>query len=269
MPVKNFLSLLFILTLLSCDQQKKETNSGTINSRDSATEMHTTSGSSIDQSQAKKDISWMGYLQKNVPVFIHYQKVDEVISGEIIYLNTAAQKPIKLIGTIDEGNNYRLLEFENSGNITGIITGKSENGQFVGNWFSPRTRKSLDLKLTAKDTSIVSEKLTANTSDLFGTYNYQYSKEGNMGTLSLEKLGNGKAIFSLNAVTSAPARNLADIEKDTVDINQGKIVYKVPYSENCEITVMFYKGFAHAFYSKGPCDAVFGHNATAEGIFLK
>lgn len=219
--------------------------------------------------QVGKEISWKGFLNGKTPVFIHYQIDGDVIVGEITYLNTKSKLPITLLGTIDTDHNYRILEFEKSGNITGVITGKPTDGAFKGSWFSPKTRKELTLNLVRKDTAIVSKKIETKVNDLFGRYHYQYSEAGYQGDLEIKKLPNSKAVFGITSVTGEPARNLAQIDDDTIDLKTTGFTYKLTDTEECEFKVKFYKGFAVVQYTQGVCSGQFGMNATVEGIYLK
>lgn len=218
----------------------------------------------------KTEICWTGTLNGKIPIFIHYQFDNEVIIGEIIYLNTKNRTPIKLIGTIENWDKkYRLLEFDKTGNITGIITGLPEKDKFNGRWFSSKTRKELTLNLSIKDTVIISKNYQPKLSAIFGGYHYQYSEGGAQGDFHLTKIKNDKAAFNIFSVTGEPARNIAEIETDTIKLTKTEFRYKVPETEDCEFKVVFYNDFVFVNYTKGPCAGQFGHNATIDGIFIK
>lgn len=261
--IKNYIYLLAII-LSSCNNTKKETKNAEPIKTD--THPHETKA----DIPSKKDICWQGTIQNNIPVFLHYQIDDNIIIGEITYLNTKDKKPIKLLGSIEDDDNYRLLEFDKTGNITGIITGLPNDSAFSGSWFSPKTRKDLKMNLSAKDTIIKSAAIKATQNEIFGDYYYQYSNEGYQGGLNIKKLKNDKASFDISCVTSDPARNIANVEKDTVTLQGNSFIYKIPEATNCEFNVKFYKGFVVVKYTKGQeCESQFGHNATIEGLYLK
>lgn len=71
------------------------------------------------------------------------------------------------------------------------------------------------------------------------------------------------------SVTSEPARNIAEIETDTIKLTKTEFIYKVGETEDCEFKVKFYKDFCFINYTKGYCIGQFGHNATIEGIYFK
>jgi hypothetical protein len=227
------------------------------------------SGKSAALTDTKNEICWTGTLNGKTPIFIRYALDSNLIIGEITYLNTKDKQPIKLLGTIEEDKNYRLLEFDKTGNVTGIITGLPNDKIFNGSWFSPKTRKELTLNLTPKDTVINSPKLATGLQDIFGHYHYQYSEAGYQGDFEITKLPDGKAAFGITSVTGEPARNVAQIDDDTITLNNPHFIYKVPDTDSCEFEVKFYKGFASIRYTKGYCDGQFGMNATIDGIFLK
>lgn len=252
-----------LLAIISCNKSDPK-----VEASSSVTPERSVTLASV-KNQTGKEISWKGFLNGKTPVFIHYQIDGDVIVGEITYLNTKNKVPITLLGTIDADNNYRILEFEKSGNITGVITGSPTEGVFKGSWFSPKTRKELTLNLVKKDTAIVSKEIETKVGDLFGRYHYQYSEAGYQGDLEIKKLPGSKAVFGITSVTGEPARNLAQIDDDTIDLKTTNFTYKLTDTEECEFKVKFYKGFAVVQYTQGVCSGQFGMNATIEGIYMK
>lgn len=216
-----------------------------------------------------KEICWKGTINTKTPVFLHYQLEDDVLVGEITYLNTKQRKPIKIIGTIADDASLRILEFEKDGNITGIMLGTPNQKELKGTWFSPKTRKELNLCLTKYDTIIKDTSIQPELKNIFGDYHYQYSLDGYQGDFNISKINENQASFEIFSVTGEPSRNIADVEKDTISIKGNKFHYKVGYKEDCEFDVTFYKDFVYIKYTNGECDGVFGHNATVSGIFLK
>lgn len=260
--MKNW-KFLILFIIISC-KNKVETIKDASNENPIETKEETKNENTNGQ-----DISWEGSLNEKTPVFIHYQIKDKLVVGEITYLNTKNKKPIPLIGEIEEDGNFRLLEFETNGNITGIIVGVPKEQEFNGSWFSPLSRKELKLKLSKKDTSIISTEIETNISDIYGDYHYEYGEKGFQGDFSISKLNKEEVEFNIFSVTSDPSRNIAEIENDTIKINEPKFTYLVPESDSCEFAVCFYKNFAYVRYTKGYCVGQFGHNATIDGIFYK
>jgi hypothetical protein len=222
------------------------------------------------KTQSKNETCWIGNLNGKIPIFIHYQVNDNLIIGEITYLNTKNKIPIRLLGTIEEDKNYRLLEFDNIGNITGVIIGKPIEKIFKGNWISPKTKKELVMALSLKDTLIASQDIKPDKSKIFGNYHYQYGERGYNGDFDVNKVGNNKIDFHILSLTNAErGPNIAEVEKDTIAMTDNSFVYKIPDSDNCEFKVTFYNGFVYINYTKGYCDSQFGLGATIDGIYVK
>ncbi len=215
------------------------------------------------------DLCWSGLVNNKTPVVLHYSIHNKTIAGAIIYLNTKTKTPIKILGSVESDSSYRLLEFEQDGNITGIITGKPGGQFFKGSWFSPKNRKEFPLELTKKDSVIESKELPQVSDDIFGSYHYQYGEDGPHGQFELNKINDKQMAFSIFSVTSAPGRNMADVPLDTIPFSGNSFVYKIPGSDSCEFKVIIYKNFLKVDYTKGPCTGQFGWNATIDGIFLK
>ncbi len=254
---------ILLFTIISCNNQQQKVSTSDIS-------VSGTPKTLVDaRTRSNSQICWTGTINGKTPVFIHYQLDSNLIVGEITYLNTKGKLPITLLGTIEDDKSFRILEFEKRGNITGIITGQPTDKIFTGSWFSPKTRKELVLNLIKKDT-VISQNVTGATfEEIFGHYHYQYSEAGYQGDFEIVKLPNSKASFGITSVTGEPGRNVAQIDEDTIILNETHFIYKLPDTENCEFEVKFYKGFVYIRYTKGFCDGQFGMNATIDGIFLK
>lgn len=261
--MRNFIYVL-ALTIISCNSQQKK-----VSSSESLSPTQTATTANL-KSQSNKEICWTGTLNGKTHILIHYQVDSNVIVGEIIYLNTRDKQPIRLLGTVEEDKSYRLLEFDKTGNITGIIEGTPSEKEFNGSWVSPRTKKELEMKLELKDTLISSASIQPETNQIFGDYHYQYGENGYNGDFEFSKAGGNKAAFHILSLTNVErGPNVAEVEKDTIYFSDNYFIYKMPDSDNCEFKVIFYKGFAYINYTKGYCESQFGLNATIDGIYLK
>ena len=58
---------------------------------------------SANATEKSKAVSWTGMINSSIPVFISYSIQDSLVVGEIRYLNTKEKKPIRLLGTLEEG----------------------------------------------------------------------------------------------------------------------------------------------------------------------
>lgn len=266
--MKLFKLLLFAPFLFSCNSNSEEssidhTMEGGFTQEDAEYLAKLLQIDSIDYDQC-----WQGLMNGKIPVYIHFKQQDDIVVGEITYLNTKAKTPIRLIGEFEDST-YRLLEFEKNGNVTGIITASIQKDHFKGDWFSPKSRKVLSLDLPLSDSVVVTYDNFEDPNDIYGSYHYQYSAEGYLGDLNFTKTKNNKSVFEINSVTGEPGRNMAWIFPDTIDVKGSSFNYHVPESDSCEVNVRFFKDFAIVKYTLGDCYLDFGHNATAEGIFLK
>jgi len=243
----------FLLTIISCNSEQKNIGN-----------------SENTKNTNNNEICWTGTLNGKTPVFIHYQLDNNLIIGEITYLNTKDKLPIRLLGTIEDDKSYRLLEFDNTGNITGIIKGKPTQKSFNGLWVSPKTKKELAMTLSKKDTLIVSPNIKPDKTRIFGNYHYQYGEYGYVGDFDINKVGNNSIAFDIGSVTSIERGiHTAEVEKDTITMTGNSFVYKIPDTDSCEFKVTFYKDFVYINYTKGYCESQFGLNATIDGIFIK
>ena len=215
----------------------------------------------------KHTYAWKGTINSKINVWIQYSISGKLLEGEIIYVNTPKKIPIKLIGTVQEDKSYRLLEFDKTGNITGIITGIPKQNRFTGTWFAPKTRKELSISLTSSKSKLTNTALSPS-SNIFGEYYYQYGKGGYNGTLRINKVGASKLAFDIFSTTGEPANNMAIVERDTIATIGSQFIYTIPDSD-CRFKVAFYEGFAFVSYTNGYCEGQFGHNASINGIFLK
>jgi hypothetical protein len=251
-----------LIVFLSCNSGQKE-----INNKAQFTDKKISAGRENANSKLQQ-ICWRGKLSSKTNILLYYQIQENLIVGQIIYLDTKEQVPIRVIGTIEDDKNFRLLEFSQTGNITGIISGFPDEKVFNGTWFSPKTRNEFNMSLNKIDTLLKFEKTETSLENIAGDYYYQYSEAGYQGYLTVRKVDQNKISFSILSVTNAPGRNIADVEADTV-LAKTDFTYKVPGTDSCEFRVRFFKDFAYINYTRGYCVGMFGFNATIDGIFYK
>jgi hypothetical protein len=188
---------------------------------------------------------------------------DSIVTGEMQY--EKGKSPIVLRG-IQSGNECRILEFDKTGNITGIITGRLKGKSFTGEWFSPQTRKSFPMNLSLKQSAVL-PKSSVKKIKIEGTYTYGYGKDGPQGYLEVKQASEDSAIIEINNVTAAPAYNQATIDPIKVPFNRNQIICSV--QEKCTIRIRFYQDFAVIDYVDEQNDCLFGMNASVDGIYWK
>lgn len=215
------------------------------------------------------DRSWKGFVNGKIAVFIHYTQYGNILRGEITYLNRSTANPLTLLGKrID--SSFILYEYMPDGMITGMITGRQTGNDFTGVWSKPGSDHNYKIHMVTYDTLINTTTLDVNPDSIYGQYYYQYGQKGYQGELTLKHAAEGKAILRLWSVTSAPARNIADIGEDTVSVKDKTVVYQIPGSDSCIIQIQFFKSFAAVSYLRnGGCNDMFGANASVKGLFYK
>ncbi|MDO5511046.1 MAG: hypothetical protein Q4F57_10145 [Weeksellaceae bacterium] len=253
---------LTIFILFSCNSAQNDTPIHT----ETAANHITRSGQNTTVEKHQK--AWKGQLGSEINVLLHYQKYENLVVGQIIYLDTKEHKPIPIIGTVEEGENYRILEFDHKGNITGIISGVPSAEIFKANWFSPKTGKEYSMNMSKLDSIIPEKNIEANLDKLAGEYAYQYGTAGYQGHVKVQHLEPDQITIQGYSVTSEPARNIAEMEIKASP-TQKDILHTVPEAENCQFRIRFFKDFVYISNTKTQCTGAFGHNATLEGIYYK
>ena len=262
--MKNITYLILSIFLIGCQNKPEEKISEKSEIKQTEINYRKT------ENKVNNEICWEGQINNKLPIFIHYSLQENLVIGEITYLNTKSKTPIKLIGTIENDKSFRLLEFDKNGTVTGIITGKPNGDKFNGTWFSPKSRKEFSLNLNKSEKNIKSENKTVNQKDIFGDYQYSYGEFTYNGEFSVEKIDNNHIAFEILSVGNGEAPPIAQVERDTIKLeNNNTFTYKLPDSDDCEFKITFYKNFVIVEYLKGNCDGQFGMNATIEGIFIK
>lgn len=220
---------------------------------------------SISQVKDGTVYSWDATIGKQTKASIWFEKRDSVVVGEITYTKT--NKPIKLRGILTKEDGYRLLEFESSGNVTGIITGNFKDSSFSGDWLSPKTRKELSLVLKLKSSFVAPKAVTSIPKVYDGTYRYGYSKDGPQGYLAVKRINANTAQIEFQNHTAAPAYNQATVDSVKVPINNNQIIYKL--ETNCVFRIRFYNDIAVVDYVNEQYECGFGMNATVDGVYLR
>lgn len=221
------------------------------------------------QAKVKNDICWDGFIDNKIPIFIHYSIEDEVIIGEITYLNTKEKKPIKLIGTYNNKNSYRLLEFDKKGNITGVIMVIPNSSELKGTWVSTKTHKEMPLLAKKSKKVIISTDNNPNLNKIFGDYHYSYGNLLWNGDLSIEKDSAKNIFFELISLGKGEAPSIAQVKRSRIKLNRNSFIYKMPDSQNCRLKIIFFKDFVFVKNLGGDCSSEFGMGAYPEGIYLK
>lgn len=211
-----------------------------------------------------------GFINKKIPVELNISISNQIILGNIRYLNTKLKKPIKIIGRVEDQNQYSLHEFENDGNISGSIYATFKNNKLEGNWSATKADTSYATSLIVKANPNLKPEIffPLQTDQLAGEYSYQYGEKGYQGNISIKKLSGNIYTYDIGSVTHDPGRNIADASGKAI-LKNNQLIIQV--NKSCKFSVKFYHGFL-MITQKSPGqlnDCEFGFNATLEGIYLK
>ena len=235
-----------------------------------------------DNSTELKAYDWQGNINNKIPVSIWVEIKDGLVVGEIVYLNTSAKTPIRLLGTIED-KNLDINEMLPDGTIAGVISGIISGDNFTGTWSAPQkitkdTRGNFNSTEGKSFPMSLSKGVAAHTpfswdfipSGLMGKYCYSWGEYGYNGTIVLKASGNEytHVEYEINAFTSAPSFNMAVTGPQQGEITGNRLLNEL--EEGCAFEMLFFNGFIVVRYLDGNnCFGYFGMNATVQGIFLK
>ncbi|MCX2494981.1 hypothetical protein OQX63_15935 [Pedobacter sp. PF22-3] len=211
-----------------------------------------------------------GFINKKIPVELNISVSNQLILGDIRYLNTRLKQPIKIIGHIEDQNQYSLHEFERDGNISGSIDATLKNNKLEGNWSSTKSDTSYTIILALKTNQNLKPEIFSplKPDQLAGEYAYQYGEKGYQGSITIKKISGNTYSYDIGSVTHDPGRNIADASGKAV-LKNNQLIIKV--NKSCAFKVKFYNGFL-IISQESPFqlnDCEFGFNATLEGTYLK
>ena len=214
-----------------------------------------------------KTAIWKGQINQKIPVTLDLQMTDDLAYGSLVYDKVG--NSIQLIGQEEWEGNYRIYEFEASGNITGIWTLKFTDEEAEGTWFSPVTRESMPVLLNTSGTGGAATDLTHES--VVGHYYYSYGEEGGSGSVDVTGFEEGNIFYELLCVTAPPATHIASLEEAEGIMMGNKVQVRMNEDEfiDCAFDIRFFKDFVVIDYVDDKMDCGFGHNAFVSGVFLK
>lgn len=271
--------VIFLLIACQSNNQRASDKKIIINKDSSVSDSHQAEKEieeELENEMPPRSFEWTGTINGSIKIHGQYQMANgfmdsgmDIWVGELIYDKVG--KPIKLIGQLEnQGKSIRLLEMDKTGNITGILSGKWQNGSITeGIWFSPKTKDnfSLTINATARNEEDYHEIRPKKATDIVGKYHYEYGSEGYLGSLNVQAVKDNQVSFELFCLTSAPGRNIASLEEAKEPMLDYTI--KINMSENCQFNIRFFDNFAVIDYLLEKNDCEFGHNAHVSGIFRK
>jgi hypothetical protein len=228
--------------------------------------------------------AWQGDINGTIPVQVWYAQQGDVLVGEIVYSNTKNKTPIRLIGAKSREHNVLVLdEMFSDGLVTGTLSGSITGGLFTGTWRAPQKArdttgkggpytitegKEYPLRLALVDAPEKTVAWKHNPEEVAGTYRYSYGKNNAFGTLALQPVGNGEVELEIHSSTSAPAFNMADVEKRKERIAGDRIVCEL--EDSCAFAIQLFKDFVVVDYiDNRNCVGYFGRGAGVAGRYVK
>ncbi|MEH3112745.1 hypothetical protein [Pedobacter terrae] len=226
--------------------------------------------SHAQQNNAIQKYTLSGFINKKIPVELNISTYNQLILGNIRYLNTTSKQPIKIIGHMKDQNQYSLHEFERDGNISGIIDATLKKNKLEGRWYATKSDTSYAITLTFKTNQNLKPEIFSplKPDQLAGEYAYQYGEKGYQGNITIKKVSGNTYSYDIGSVTHDPGRNIADASGKVV-LKNNQLIIQV--NKSCKFKIKFYNGFLviskEGSYELNDCE--FGFNATLEGTYLK
>lgn len=256
------------LFAMACNNDKDSKKLETTPSSSKEQSKQTDSKPSTTSKQVSTNIkTYTGKMNDKIEVEIQIAIIDDMLVGELVYLNTKDKKPIKVAGSTYE-QYTRIVEYDNKGNVTGFFDINNEDGKLMTEWMSPKkeTTYSFELKEINKPTKInVNE---TPTDKIAGTYVYNYGG-GARGEVKVNKTKDNEYNISFFSITKTEG-NLAMLDDVKVNITSNQFTYTIPDSEGCQFKVLFHDNFVMVSYLSEACaQGYFGHNASIDHQYLK
>ncbi len=213
--------------------------------------------------------SYTGTLNGKIEVALDLHGNGDVVRGTITYKSSG--KPIVVLGTKGEDGTMFLREFQRDGLITGVLSGTSKNGKYVGTWSGNDKEFKMDLS-TTNSKSTGNQWPYAAQGTFTGEYAYHYPEPekgmaGAAGTVAIKQKGD-QVTFSIDCVNGPPGYHQAFIDETDATIENNEIRYTMPDAD-CEFVIRFFQGFVMVEHIGEHYDCGFGMGAGIEGEYLK
>lgn len=208
--------------------------------------------------------TYEGNLNAKIPIVLTVTPDGEAVFGTVVYKKKGV--PITVVGSLVEGNLF-LHELMPDGTVTGIYSLEPKGKDWAGTWTAPK-RNAKELAVVLKETAKIPTP-TKPLPNLTGTYAYSFGEEGGSGSLKVVQINPTKITISVDAVTGAPAYNMATIGKTTLTLKGNKAVYKNEEFGACKLLFTFGENTVRVDYLDGAYECGFGHNASASGSYVR
>ena len=205
-----------------------------------------------------------GTINGKIPIILTLNFNGNTVYGNVVYKKKGI--PISVIGSLTE-NTLFLHELMPDGNVTGNYSADLKGNKIIGIWSAiKRDAKELPLSLfKIKEQNIPKKKVT----DVTGTYCYAFGEDGGSGNLWVQQIGKDKVAISFDNITSAPAYNMAEVDKTILKLVNNQAVYSNKEYGKCKFIITFLENGARVNFADDSYDCGFGHNASTEGSYMR
>lgn len=208
--------------------------------------------------------TYEGTINANIPIVLTLTQDGQALFGTVVYKKKGI--PLPVVGKLEEGTMF-LHELMGNGNVTGIYSLSSKAGAWTGSWSAPK-RDAKEMKVALQEAGKTSEP-SRPLADVTGTYAYSFGKDQGLGEVLVQQLSSNKIILSANAVTAAPAYNMAVIEKITLSLRGNRAIYQTSDFGNCKMQFTFRNNTIQVDYLDRAYECGFGHNASVAGNYIR
>ena len=213
------------------------------------------------QAQTLTQQTFEGTINKTIPIVLTLTNDGTAAFGNVVYKKKGI--PITVVGRM-EGKTLFANELMPDGTVTGTYSAEIENGVGNGLWTSGQKELKLSLKQT-KTTTIARPAL----GDVTGTYQYSFGKKGAFGSLIVQQLAADKVAIAFECVTSAPAHNMATVEKTTLELVGNEAIYSNKEFGECQFRIKFSGNSAQVSYVGEAYSCGFGNAASTVGNYTR
>lgn len=227
---------------------------------------------------AVQSYDFKGTINNKIPVEVWLEINNEIISGEIVYLNTTAKTPIRLLGNFSD-HTARIFEMLPDGKLSGVIEAEISHDQLKGTWFNPLDwEKKYSITLSKSEKKHIPFNWKKLPDNILGEYQYYWGGESSIGVINITNQDKNVISFTLNNCSGAPNFELVGIsgynEQNGEEvpakavINGQTLIYEV--DKTCAVELTFYDDFVVSSYVPGKeCLEYTGLRGSYEGIYLK
>lgn len=220
--------------------------------------------STLSFSQTITQKNFDGNINGKIPISLTLNFDGGTVFGNVIYKKKGI--PISVIGSQSK-NTLFFHELMPDGQVTGIYSAELKGDKITGTWNAIKANaKDLSLSLSKTQEQSLPRKTLKSVT---GTYKYSFGDDGGAGEMLVQQIGSDKVAISFNNVTSAPAYNMATIDKTVIKYTNNQAIYSNQEYGKCKFKITFLENGARVDFMENAYDCGFGHNASTEGNYIR